>query len=476
MEIIMRSGDEIIEQGKEYEFNVTVSDQNCNFAARLTLNKKAITIRIMCESTDSRNFEFFYKKNMLTCKGINKTFLLHNLTLSKSISRSIDFHPQQIGYFEHEYHAEYLIFIPAAFISNDILITSILLQSETINSWIGNTKTQQDIITAYSNNTDFKELSSLSNQLSVTLTDDSCMYIDYDITTHYSISSFSSGLRFPPLLQFCFFSGLKTTDVKSKFDDIYSLMSFFIGYDFPLERISLHFDEHCIDKDGFLYFPEIKGKYVPPHINYSFFPLGTDLCFNSLCLPEIPTSAFESFFNLDDTRKGYFNKYLKYRRMLNTEEQFLGYFRILESLCFKSKSYVDQDLLDALIEKSRKYLQIKLKDNKGTNSFLRGISRYNNSKYNTEKCLQDFYIQIPKTITEKWNHSRSDISDICKLRNDITHANNYYIGDEELSSKTIFIKCLLVMRMSELLGIPVSTLCEVIHRIDGYSRLRKYDT
>ena len=78
--------------------------------------------------------------------------------------------------------------------------------------------------------------------------------------------------------------------------------------------------------------------------------------------------------------------------MPNPEDKFLGFFRILEKLTFKGKEFVDADKLNQLIDKTRLFLYKNLGNKKSVDNFLKRLPKWNKSKYNTEKCIQDFFV------------------------------------------------------------------------------------
>ncbi|WP_335852178.1 HEPN domain-containing protein [Aeromonas hydrophila] len=161
--------------------------------------------------------------------------------------------------------------------------------------------------------------------------------------------------------------------------------------------------------------------------------------------------------------------------MNNIEERFLGYFRLLESLCYQTKCHLDPDALNALIKRVKPFVRRYFNNSKGVSSFLSGIPRFNRSKYNTEKCISDFYRTLSTTITNEWNLNSEDIKDICTLRNDITHANDFYINEQELTRKTVFIETLLIFSLGEKIGIDTEIMGAVIHRLNGYHILINSD-
>lgn len=60
---------------------------------------------------------------------------------------------------------------------------------------------------------------------------------------------------------------------------------------------------------------------------------------------------------------------------------------------------------------------------------------------------------------------RSDIQGICKLRNDMTHANDYIVSEEDLYQYTKFIHQLLIFALvNKLLGISLDILIPLSDR------------
>jgi hypothetical protein len=214
-------------------------------------------------------------------------------------------------------------------------------------------------------------------------------------------------------------------------------------------------------------------KYINYKISTSeiLFPLGDHLVNYQPNYPAFPINSFKEFYALEKKEVGYWEKYIKYRRMTNIEEIFLGYFRLLESLCYQKKAYLNGDLLKEISKKAEPYLIKKFKDKKNVKSFLNGLSRYNNSKYNTEKNIRYFLIKAPKELSSTWKFTKKDIGAICKLCNDITHANDYYVEKGEVENKAKFIEVLLLLRLFLMVGIPMEISSKIINRVDGYSQI-----
>jgi hypothetical protein len=79
--------------------------------------------------------------------------------------------------------------------------------------------------------------------------------------------------------------------------------------------------------------------------------------------------------------------------------------------------------------------------------------------------MVDFYKSLPATARKKLALDQSNIGSICKLRNDISHANDFYISEEALRVNCVFVESLLIFAMFETIGIPLSDVGKVIDRL-----------
>ncbi len=467
----MHSEDKTLNLLKSYEFNVLVGENNNWFAGKLTLSPENIVFRIVGEECGKRKFKDKWRdKEYLICKDINKTFVLFGLRVVAGQERILGYHTDGIGFFEYSYAVEYVIYFPCD-IYNDFSITGIRIHSSTIADWIGNTNTQKRISNKYSagdkKSFDIEELF----EFRVNILDKISLGIYYNVLTYWSPHEFKSGLMFPPSLTIDFTEKLDRRLIKHQFDKVCTLFQFLVGRSLFIEKVDL-VPSSGILNNASMYYVSGKKKGVD-NSQPILFPLGKDIRFNQSSLPALPLCLFESFYSLDDTEYGYFAKYLRYKSMFNSKDRFLGFFRILEKLTFKVKEFVDADKLNQLISKAKPYLYKKFGEKKSVDSFLKGLSRHNKSKYNTEKCIQDFFCSIPEFVTADWKYKKSDIGGICKLRNDIVHANKYDISDMELIERMYFIEILLIFALSHKIGFSTEFCTEFITGFEGYRNIQK---
>ena len=468
----MTFGIKSLELGKSYTFNVIAEDGVNHFAAELNLSPEAIILKIMGERHEGRDFSCGWGEiDQLTCRDLNSTFLLQKLRLVSSSSRMIPHRNRSIGFFVNVYEVDHVIFSPNN-VYQDGIVLSLSIHSEAIKKWVGNTEKQEEIIRSYHNKEPIFDSPEKLTEFGQEMPNYGGVYVGYNLSMHSSSPGFSSGICFPPSISLVFENPISINASYCKYLEIYSLLALFNGNDFAVDLIEVKFGSSSFSQAGTIYFPTTNN--IPRHDQgYPLFPLGKNIRFDSLGLPELPLESFNYYFSLPDKKRGYFKKLLTYQRMDNPEERFLGFFRILESLCFKKKFFLDEDVLEDLSKRIKPYLVKRFNDKKSVASFLKGIPRYNGSKYNTEKCIQDFYVKVPVEISKNWTVQKSDIGSICSLRNDITHANDYYVSVHEVEEKSKFVEVLLILALFESINIDLSVSSRIIDRLSGYHLVTK---
>ena len=456
---------------ESYTFHVNVRDGDSVFAGELSLNPTEITFKIKGEATQARQCNILERDiDLLKCSFMNYAFFLLDLKFRKGKGSVITHFPEFRSYFEMEFSVAYAVYMPsAAFLDSGFF--SLEVKSDTIAAWVGHTNKQDKIVGRYQGHTlndttedDFEEF--------MVDVGDGGMGVGYPISMSYSSSNFKAGIHFPPFLYYFFNEPVQAKEAVEKFHELFALFRFLIGGELKIEKILLKYLQPHIPITASLYFPK---NNIQSSDDLIFFPLGHDLLYDFLGLPSLPLNLFKSYFELDGKTRQYFEKYLRYRRMVSVEERFLGYFRLLESLCYKSANHLDEQLLKKLAVKAKPYLAKYFKDNKGVNSFLKAIPRLNNSKYNTERCIVDFYKKIPSSVSGRFVYGPKDVSSICKLRNDISHANEYRVEEEEIAKQTKFCEILLVLSLLLKLNVDMNTAVAVIGRLPGFHQVSPPD-
>lgn len=468
---------------KTYQLAVDVEIDEDHYAGILILSPEEITLRIMGDEKEGRKMLFQHHEwhNNLICSHMLSQISLQNLKLISNFSIPVGVKSIFSSYSESTFNVSSILFYPFNPSSIDNKFCGLNIYSQTINDWIGETNTQNALLNKYYEGNVFIESPELLREFNFEINNLGNIGVYYKIYPQQG--SLKSGIQINPYLFLKFNSEKTENEITEKFFEIYNLLALIIGNDFILDKIEFvceGFNLSGISSQfPTFYYPsitkeiakKISQKAMPS--SYHLFPLGKDLKHDAWGLRELPLEIFSNYFTLSSSEINHYAKYVKYRRMENVEERFLGYFRILESLCAKKKTYLDAQLLKSLSNRIKPYLIKKFQDKKSVCSFLNGLPRLNESKYNTAKCIQDFFEEtIEKSISHDWKFSKKDINEICNLRNDITHANGHNNTENEILEKTKFVEILLIIALFKKVGIILDRL--IIFRIDNYNLIAKH--
>ena len=464
--------DDVLLLTDSYTYNVTIKVNFVVFAGELILNPDGIYITIRGEDNEKRRCEIIWnnKLDFLMCHKNNATYYLYDLILDSASSRTIDRSENSlISYFEVKFEVKNVLFIPLES-QQQVKFNGIDILSNTISEWIGITNKQKELADNYRKDPHSKKHID-PEEFSFDINEYYFISIRYFMYSYYAPHDFKVGIEFPPILRFNFNNYKSGKEIIKVFFEIYAFFAFLTGGDLSLTKIIFNNNLSSSKKVSF-YFPT--NKKIKPRKNQAIlYPLSANLRFVEQCLPIFSLNAIKKYFELDETVKSYFKKYIRYRRMSNTEERFLGYFRLLESLCKKTGKYVDEDKLIDIGKKAKVYLIHRLGDKKGVSEFLKNLKRFNSSKYNTEKSIKDFIRIFDSENELKLNTHINDVGSICKLRNDIIHANDYNICESNLNKYTKFIECLLIAALLFKIGISSEHIKSIISRIEDYFYLKQ---
>jgi hypothetical protein len=453
-----------------YSFDVKVRVADTFFMGVLDLSPTNITLKIRGEESGKRRNDLGWGDLAeLSCQTHSHKIFLIGLRFCGGVNGTLQRHPIHVGHFTSIYEVDEAIYCK----SNGFRAPNIYgyaIQSRSVEKWVGTTERQQTILEEYyrrennfsdpSKNIEFAQDIN-GGQIS----------IQYPTTTYWAATEYRAGIEFSPSFVVSYEEKIAISDIKNKFNNIYTFLSFVIGDELDIQKIIL------ICRDGSLF--NKLSYYYPTQTHPKsrkgsspFFPLGHESKFDTLGLPSFPLDAIAIYFDLPERDSSYFQKYIKYRRLENPEERLLGYFRLLESLCYKEKQYVDEKTLLKVIAKSKYYLKKKFIKPDDITGLIKRLIAANRSKYNTEKCISDFFKQIPKMFSSGWRFERKHIEAICRLRNDISHANNFE-PHLDLREKIKFLEVMLIFALFQKIDIDWKYLGRIIDRLDGYFLIKK---
>jgi len=437
------------------QFDVVVNVEGENFAGTLKISPKETTLRVMGERPFSPEFE---NSEIIECTSFRNSFLLTDISLKyfRNTNLSLNITGHSGGFSEVEFNIGFIIKSTAG-INKNTLFNGFHIDADMIKKWTDVTNKQAYLLSAGNNALDLP-IGDL-NLFEAPLNTDGSIRISYQLSLHSSLESISSGMKITPYLDRFFEENKNIVEVYNEIKKLYSLINYFWGCDFHFNHIKISLPNALgVKTSAFFSTKEIKSV-----LNYPLIPLGIDLRAQIEHYQGLPLDAFIAFYSLPGNGSDFFTKYMRYKRLNSDEDKFLGYFRILEKLVHAEGFYVNQEILENLLVRSEKYLINKFgcrkKDIKG---FSGRIISANGSKYNTETCIGRFIDTIPEELKSILEFTKDDLRIICRLRNNITHANDYFIEDEELHSFTKFIHQLLIFAIySKLLNLPLELLLPI---------------
>lgn len=461
----MRQRPEELNLKDSYKFKVTVENGGHRFAGELNLSPDGCSLEVCGDMSGERSADFDWREvDEIACSGFEGVFLLRGLRGRGGGWRSLQRYPEPVSHFDVEYDVSHVIF-GRNFDSRRAKFIGVDIRSPSIAKWVGYTKVQDLIVEKHRIGTLFRYGGDPYMEFVQSIDQFGGVAIVYSPTEMYSVDEFSTGLQFPPILSIGFSEPKTAADVISVVGEINTLFSFLFGSNLDIDRINL------TTPDGrrsplSLYSPRKQKEAV--NGRYPFFPLGLNLRFDHLGLPSLPTELFSTYFGFFKNGRSIFDKYIKYRSLENPEERFLGFFRLLEKLCFQKESFLPEEMLTSFLDRARPLIVRHFDDKKNVQRFLERVPSWNNSKLNTAGCIARFLKTIPSDLKRKWVYGASDVNEICKLRNDLTHANEAEPKAEDIEKKAKFVEVLLVVRLLIEVGVSVEDAAIVAPRLPGH--------
>ncbi|MGE7136915.1 hypothetical protein ACQKIE_04715 [Luteibacter sp. NPDC031894] len=467
----MKKTDERLQLGKSYQFGVVVKDNGTSFAGNLSLSPEGCSLVVRGDAFEGRTSTLdWYEIDELQCTSFEGTFVLRGLTGMGGSSRTLERHPLAINHFEIQYAVAQVIF-GRGHIASPNKYRGFEISSPSIAQWIGSTTTQHRIVAASERNTLFSDDAPPNAEFEVDVPGVGNMSVTYQLSMGY-LKDFSVGVHFPPVVSVIFDASKSAAETISTIQEIETLLSFLFGYPLAAEQI------HLITRDrGFnlssLYVARKDQDIVGAEHRYPLFPLGHNLSYDQLGLPPLPIEVFPNYLGLPDGSRAFLKKYLRYRQLANPEERFLGFFRLLEKLCYQSESFLPTEPLQNLLNRATPFLVRHFNDKKNVTSLLKRMYRLNQFKLDTAGCIRRFMVDMPAATLKLWRYGPDDLQAICKLRNDLTHANELEPDTDDIETKAKFIEVLLVVRLLVHVGVSLANASAISARLYRHNLIEK---
>lgn len=462
---------EELQLGESYRFSVVVKNNGTHFAGDLSLSPEGCTLVVRGDVFEGRSSTFeWYEVDELQCASFSGTFILCGLKGTGGSSRTLQRHPESIGHFEIRYAISRVIFQQGQMFGPEEYV-GFKIHSLSIARWIGATTTQHAIAAASDKNTLFGQNSPINAEFQVDMPNLGNVAVTYELSMGY-LHDFSVGIHFPPVLSVFFDTTRNATETISVFQEMETLFSFLLGYPLAAERIQL-ITRAGGHRPSSLYVAGHRKDVTDFERRYPFFPLGHNLSHDQLGLPPLPIDVFPTYMGLLDNDRAFIKKYLWYRHLDNPEERFLGFFRLLEKLCYQNESFLPHDKLQSLLTRATPFLIKYFNDTKNVRRVIKRMDRLNRSKLDTAGCIKRFMDALPATTLERWTFGAADLEAICKLRNDLTHANELEPDTSDIATKAKFIEVLLVIRLLHHIGVQAADAASISGRLQHHHLIER---
>ncbi|MCG3686548.1 hypothetical protein L5F35_10020 [Aliarcobacter butzleri] len=409
----------------KYELNVyLIIENNKPIKGRLIINEKEIKLEVYNTPYD---LKFNYDK--LYCEYDNYNIELINLSILEystsfySETKDIVYNIEKFLFNEYSAQNEY---------------KKIRIKSKDINTWVGFTKFQHELANdiykrAYDFTTGlFKNIKCNNFNFSIIY----CKEVNQDIFN--GITTY----KYLPYFELNFQNNLKFKEVENIYFELLDFFYLLLGFDLDVEQVVFESEQNGHNKSYFYY----KKDYELMKKDYIFISLANDLFEQyreSLKLEILP-----NYFELGDYKKTFFKAFRKYKMFHYTEDKFLGYFRILENLMFDKKEKFTEKMLDIYIynitineKEKQKEKQILLEGNDKIEKTVDKPIIYRKEKIKFIIFHSKFINVLSGNYKLKVNFT--DVEKIVKLRNDISHFNDYKIIQNDLERYIDYLEFLV---------------------------------
>jgi len=345
--------------------------------------------------------------------------------------------------------------------------SSLIIHSPTITKWLGITEKQLRIFRNASNMRLPTSERDLWYEFGVEVTENISLAVHYKAAWRLDPDNHRAISEFPPYLAAYFRRKYPCfNEIKQIVTDILSLFYALTGQPVIIEKAFLTSSRGsrglpCYFSGSTSIESEITNEEI-------LVPFNTHSHFHKEREQIFPLEIFKKYFNLNEKVRDIYRKFNLYDNMHNVEEKFLGLFRIVERLTYIESSYVDDSILEPLLDELKERLTNTGVKNKYAKKLTDRFRAINRQKINTESAILSFMKSLSGDIYERISHLEKDIIRIVKLRNDITHCKPYSLREKEFERFNLILNYLCYLLLWREIGLDTH------NRYNGLINLRKY--
>lgn len=455
--------DNINEQFKGY-----VSLNSTRHGAELTVSDNTISIRI---------FDFNKKLNRKEIDIFSLHQIIFHCGITSYLLFGLDFKTCSFMKLGHDESFDDFSYSAKGFLHTKLDLsrihkfTGISIHAEKLKAWAGNTRKLDAVIACGLNNTQPNPSDLVEFKKKIKGFGSIGLYYSY---VHGGLEGLHTvGMSISPHIILEFENDLVFTDLLEQYIDLYTLLRFVIGNNLELSIVTIFSDNdfsNTFERTIQLYLPEKRTKKPT-------YPTGILIPYSSMYQNGkediFPHMIWDYYYNQDlRTNRALLKKFVSYSMISSTEEMFLGFYRIIETITMKKSCFVEEEKLSVFLNKARGILS-KTFPNSSISDFIRAIKRANKSKNNTEKCIRQFIKNLPPHFTESIGLKQLPINKICLSRNNIIHQPLFSESPEKIYKHMQITEALTILALLIELGVTMEKI-EEISFSHGWQNVFKY--
>lgn len=464
---------------EERQFEIDIRLANSKYyLATVEINKRNAFLEIFGEVSGQESivlYEHFKGDNIKYLEGKNLSYKFHFYDSSIFYFKQRSIHgASHRSAFHIKLNVKYFhlsIAHPSSSYKTNQYST-LKIYSPTITNWLGITKKQLEIFKYSQKEKLPSENLSLLCEFEVEIENLFNLNILYNSKWKREHNSKKTISEFPPSLNINFKSPYPDfTSIKKVIKQIKSLFYVLIGQPILIEKAFLCFPSHRRQVPLYLSESSTYGKESENK--------GMLLKYNSGHLlekeyePVFPVESFRNFFLLNENKKDLFSKFSTYDQIQNTEEKFLGLFRVVENFVYVESLYVEEELLRNSLETLKNELIDNGVKSKTAKGLLGRFLNVNKQRINAESAIDKFLKSLDEDIYNDISHLKSDITKIVKLRNDITHCNQYTLEENEIEKYIIILNYLCTLLLWREIGLSHHCSFRNLHKYQRYRIIKE---
>lgn len=420
---------------EKYELNIHIKfDNQKPIKGKLIINQDLIYLEI-----NNTNFNFDFNYENLICEYKHS----YEIELIK-----LDYLKYQSDFYSNTKDISYTV-EKVLFKENNAKnkYKKMIIKSKDINTWVGFTKLQREL--------GFEIKQRIFNQYKENFKFIDCNFfilnIFYEINTNQDTFNGKITYTYLPCIELDFKENLNFEEVEKIYFELLDLFYVLLGFDLNVEQIILKSEQEDYTNTYFYY----KKDYKAVQNNSVFVSLSNDLF--EQYREELNLKIFQNYFKLNDYNKSFFKAFRKYKMFHYTEDKLLGYFRILENLMFDKNEIFTEEKLDIYIANITIKETEKIKEKQILLEGNQKIKKVIDKPIKDRKEIIKFVVFHNKVLNVLSNNYKLkvnfiDIEKIVKLRNDISHFNEYNINQNDLEKFIDYLEFLVNYVLLKLIG------------------------